>query len=227
MDEGEVASWPPLMLIKNAQEDPRFQPDELRPGRAVRCEEFLKLRSRRKKSWLRSLLSFEDSQFILERREVLLAIVFALAGFIFSMREWILTLNSLNPLYGFFIYCSIVFIFIFGLSRMGLVVLGVRIKSFSQMLGLLCITFAFFIIVNWESEYVNYVVTGNFGGVNIFYQAEDGATWFLWQSLISPNPADLPQRVELIRFMTYVFSVFLLTLLGGILLEKKPKLSIL
>jgi hypothetical protein len=148
------------------------------------------------------------------------ALVFILTtmGFAFSMREWVLFLDSLDPFTGLLVYYAILYTALFALSKMGLVIWKVRIKTPLQVLGCLLITMAFFITVDWESPWVQYV-TGRAGAdvSNVLYQSEDGAFWYLW-SFITSNP-------EILRILTYVVTPFILTLIGAILVRKAQLLG--
>jgi len=153
-------------------------------------------------------------------QEFSLALLFAVLGFIFSSRQWLMFLNGLNPLTGLIVYYAILYSCLFGLSQLGLVIFGFRIKTPLQTFGLLLITFAFFIIVDWESAYVQYVTMGSVEGASsVYWQSEDGAVFYVWQKL-------LPfLSMEAYRFLTYVLTPFILALLGGLLISKKPKLG--
>jgi hypothetical protein len=147
------------------------------------------------------------------REELALVLVITIMGFAFSMRPWILFLDSLNPFTGLIVYYIILYITLYVLSKMGLVIWKIRIKTPLQVLGCLLITMAFFITVDWESPWVQYV-TGRAGAdvSNVLYQAEDGAFWYLWSFLIS--------NFEVLRILTYVITPFILTLIGVILVKK-------
>jgi hypothetical protein len=147
------------------------------------------------------------------REELALVLVITVMGFAFSMRPWILFLDSLNPFTGLIVYYIILYITLYVLSKMGLVIWKIRIKTPLQVLGCLLITMAFFITVDWESPWVQYV-TGRAGAdvSNVLYQAEDGAFWYLWSFLIS--------NFEVLRILTYVITPFILTLIGVILVKK-------
>ncbi|MEM3875274.1 MAG: hypothetical protein QXU45_09120 [Candidatus Bathyarchaeia archaeon] len=156
----------------------------------------------------------------LTSKEVMLAIAFALLGFALSSRQWILFLDSLNPLQGLIVYYVIIFTSIFVLSRMDLVVLGFKIRGVKQTLGLTLITFAFFIIVDWESPYIQAVTGRSVEAVSpVYFQCEDGAVWYAWSQLLPMAP------VETLRLLTYVFTPLLLALLGGFLVSEKVKLG--
>jgi hypothetical protein len=157
------------------------------------------------------------THFSVTNRELTLAVAFAVMGFAFSTRTWLLFLNGLNPLNGLIVYYIVLYASLYGLSRLGLVLFGVKIDKPLQTLGLLCITFAFFITVDWTSQY-GANVTGHPNISNIFLQDEDGMAWWAW-SLIIPN-------LELCRIMTFVVTPFLLALAGGALVSKKVRLGL-
>jgi hypothetical protein len=147
------------------------------------------------------------------KEELALVLVITVMGFVFSMRSWILFLDSLNPFTGLIVYYVILYFSLYALSKMGLVIWKIRIKSALQVFGALLITMAFFITVDWESPWVQYV-TGRAGAdvSNVLYQAEDGAFWYLWSFLTS--------NFEVLRILTYVVTPFVLTLIGVILVRK-------
>jgi hypothetical protein len=152
-------------------------------------------------------------------REVSLAVAIAVLGFAFSAREWLLFLDSLDPFKGLIVYYVILYVCLYILSRLDLVVFGFKIKDAMQTLGLLMITFAFFICVDWESPYVQFATGRNVEGISpVLFQSEDGAVWFLWQSA-------LPWlSVDALRLLTYVVTPLLLALVGGLLVSGKVQL---
>jgi len=141
-------------------------------------------------------------------------------GFALTSRSWLLFLDGLNPIQGLAVYYLILYVSLYMLSRLDLVVFGFKIKEPLQTLGLLLITFAFFICVDWESPYVQLVTGRSVETVSpVLFQAEDGAIWFLWQNAIPW--ADL----EALRLLTYVATPFILALVGGLLVSEKVKFS--
>lgn len=153
------------------------------------------------------------------RQELMLAAIFGMAGIIFSNRGWLLFLNGLNPIWGFLAYYSIVLVCIFILSRLGLVLFDHKIENILQIIGTILIFFSFFLIFNWTNPYIQYVTQGHIDGASNIYvnNSEDGLTWYLW-SFLTPN-------VVFLRFLTYMFTPFVLTLIGGLLIEEKISLS--
>lgn len=149
------------------------------------------------------------------QKEILLSLAFATLGFAFSTREWLLFLNSLNPITGLVVYYTILYSSLILLSKAGLTIYKFRIDKPLQVLGLLLITFSFFILVGWSSNYVQYVTTGSTEGASVvFYQCEDGATFYFWYFIVGIR------NIELARFFTFVFTPFTLTLLGSWLVTK-------
>ncbi len=154
------------------------------------------------------------------KKELALAGIFAVLGIIFSSKSWILFLNTLTPLQGFGIYYLIVFIALFILSMLGLVVFDVKIKNILQVLGTTLVLFAFFCIFNWESSWVTYVVqqSTNLTAVPIvFYGSEDGMLF----DFVVNNVKDY----EFARILTFGVGVFVITLIGLLFLENKPKIT--
>lgn len=153
-------------------------------------------------------------------KEFLLAAVIAIGGYLLSSPDFILWLNTFNPLYGFMIYYIILYGAMYILGQMGLVIFGIKIRKPAQTLGLLMITFAFFILVNWESCYVNIVTTGNCVGVSpIYFGSEDGVTWWFWTNIMGIG--DIQQA----RLLTFVLTPFLMTLVGALLVDEKIRLT--
>jgi hypothetical protein len=154
----------------------------------------------------------------LTSKEFALAVVLAFMGFAFSTRQWLLFLNQRTPVEGLTIYYIILYGSLLVLSRMGLVVFGLKIDDPIKTFGLLLITFAFFITVNFENPYVQLVTMGNTQGASIvFYGSEDGAVWFLVSQFVSD--------LWLCRMLTFVVTPFLLTVLGCILVSGKIKIG--
>jgi len=160
----------------------------------------------------------KPKKFELTGKELSLAIAIAVMGFFFTTRQWILWLNSLSPFAGLIVYYIILYASLYVLSRLGLTVFGIKIDDKIETLGLLLITFAFFITVDWESAYIQYVTNGSLTGMsNVYLQAEDGAVWFLWSQLI--------QNIEVLHVLTYVVTPFVLALVGGLLVTGKIKID--
>ncbi|MGB9672084.1 MAG: hypothetical protein ACPLZY_02940 [Candidatus Norongarragalinales archaeon] len=152
--------------------------------------------------------------------EIWLALALASMGFALTSRSWLLFLDGLNPFQGLIIYYLILYVSLYMLSRLDLVVFGFKIKDPTQTLGLLLITFAFFICVDWESPFVQIVTGRSVENVSpVLFQAEDGAVWFLWEKA-------LPwANLETLRLLTYVATPFALASIGGLLVSEKVKFS--
>jgi hypothetical protein len=156
----------------------------------------------------------------LTSKEFALAVAFFLLGLVLTARNWILFLSTLNPLEGLIVYDIILFGTLYVLSRLDLVVFGFKIKSVSQVIGLMLISTAFFMIVNWENPYCQFVTTGSFDGASqIFYESEDGVSWMVWSHFL-PSA-----NVEALRIFAFALTPFLLALIGGLLASEKIKLG--
>ncbi len=153
-------------------------------------------------------------------REWTLAVIFGAIGFIISMRSVLLFMGGLNPVLGFLIYYGIITIFLLVLSKLGLVIFDIKIKSFLQIIGTTLILFSFFILFNWENQYVQYVTTGSLDGASqMFYQSEDGVTWYLWSLLFGVG------NLPLLRILTFIITPAFLSALGGLLIGEKVKIN--
>jgi hypothetical protein len=152
------------------------------------------------------------------KEELMLAGSFALLGTLFSMKGFIMFLDGLNPVQGLGVYYLIVIATLMILSYFGLAIFNIKINKFSQVLGATLIIFSFFIIFNWESAYVQIVTKGSAENLsNIFLGSEDGAVFWLWSQII--------QDLDTLRVLTFIVTPAILSLLGGLLLEKKVNLS--
>jgi len=150
---------------------------------------------------------------------------FAALGFIFSSRPLILAFNTLNPFQGLVVYYTIIFITLEILQYFGLIIGGVKMGSFTQTLGELMIIFAYFIIFDMESAWIQDVVNEARGGSdkkkeskdtslgdqaldcpNVYLQAEDGATYYLVGLLV--------KNKEYARYITFVGVPAVLSFMG-------------
>ena len=139
----------------------------------------------------------------------MLASALAALGFLLTTRPYIFWLNNVTPLVGLAVYYVILYGALYLLSKAGLTVLNVKIEQNAQTVGLLMITFAFFITVDLTSSYVQFVATGSAAGIaNVYLQSEDGAVFWVWQHLL-PLAGD-----EVWRILTYVLTPFTLALVG-------------
>lgn len=156
----------------------------------------------------------------LTSREIYFAAAIAVLGFVFSMREFLLFLNTLNPIEGLVVYYIILFASLFVLSKFGLTIFNVKIGNLQQILGLTLLTFSFFIVVGWTSSYIQYVTQGTLEGASVlFYQCEDGAVFYTFNNVLK-----IPD-IEISRLLTYVATPFVLGLVGGLLTTKKLEIK--
>jgi hypothetical protein len=159
-------------------------------------------------------------KFKVTAKDMALAAAFAILGYLLSDKGWIMWMNSLNPIEGMAVYYVILYVSLFILSMLTLVIFGFQIKSPSQTFGLLLVTFAFFIIVGWTSGYIQYVTTGSQSGASvIFYQCEDGAVWYFWNTVIGIKD------IEIARILTFSITTFTLALVGSGLINGDIKLT--
>lgn len=155
---------------------------------------------------------------------LLLPIIFALLGFVFSSKQFIRNYNKLSPYTGLLVYYAILFIVIWVLQRVGLVIGGESFTSLRHAIGSMFVIFAFFVIVDWESCWVNYVTKNHCDEnkvSNVYMMSEDGALFDLWSKVF--------KNKNTVRLFTYVLSPFLLCLIGLALLNTHvgPNLSVL
>lgn len=151
-----------------------------------------------------------------------LSLSFGVLGFIFSTRYWIKTIDKLSPSQGLLIYYMIMYIAIYILAYFGLVIGHSKITNYTHTFGVIMILFAYFIIFNWESEYVNIISKGSFDKNKIskvYLQSEDGATFDIFYNLT--------RDVELSRVLTFIITPIILTFIGSLLIQERIKLTIL
>jgi hypothetical protein len=147
-------------------------------------------------------------------KEFSLAIILAVMGLLFSTRGFIKFLDSVPVVVNFIIYYIILYSALFVLSKLGLTIFGFKIHHPLQTFGLLLITFAFFITVDWESPYVNIVTHGSAENVSrVYFGAEDGVTWSFWEWVGV-------QSASFNRWLTYVVTPFFMALIGGYFVSK-------
>lgn len=164
--------------------------------------------------------------FDFELRDLWLAITLAIAGFVITLKPFLLLMNKLNPIQGLFIYYIIVFGFLFAISRAGWISFIDRndiVRNVVQVIGLTLIFFSFFIVFNLTNGYIQYVITGSQAmSTQIFLQAEDGALWYAWNALIQPSGW---WTYQLTRILTFVLTPFTLAFIGGLLVKGKADFS--
>lgn len=147
-------------------------------------------------------------------------LTFAALGFLFSSRPVLLWFNSLNPIQGMIAYYTIIFMTLELMQLFGLIIGGVKMASITQTLGEVLIVFAYFVIFDMTSEWVQEVVkedqkkrgvktddekrkdtSTSLGGQalecpNIYLQAEDGATFYTISQFV--------KNKEHARYITFV-----------------------
>jgi uncharacterized membrane protein len=160
---------------------------------------------------------------------ILLPIILAILGYLSTTTLVINFLNTLTPFQGLIYYYTQLFIVMSILQYFGLVIGNIKITDYFQTIGELLIIFAFFIVVNNENGYIQHIVdlSTNSNKIspenntcsNIYFQSEDGATYYLISKYVT-NPNN-------IRLITFVFLPFILSYIGIKLINKKVSLSIL
>ena len=152
-------------------------------------------------------------------KELALVAIFALIGWYVSQASFIKYLDGLSLYSGFLIYYAFLYGFLLLLSKAGLIIGNIKIDKPMQLVGLILITFSFFLIFNFENPYVQFITEGNMDGASqIFYYSEDGITWNFWSNLLPGHP------VEHLRLLTFVLTPALLTLIGVYLVERRIEL---
>lgn len=96
------------------------------------------------------------------------------------------------------------------LQGFGMRIGDVHFNTPLHTIGSLLILFSFFLILNWESEYI-YYTTGTDARSNITVQSEDGAVYYIWRKLTNNN-------LELSRWLTFVVTPFVLVSVGVLLI---------
>lgn len=147
------------------------------------------------------------------------AVAFALIGFLLSTRKYILAINGLTPVQGLLVYYLQVFLTLEILQFTGLVVGGVRQQTMLQTFGEMLIIFAFFVIVDFESKWVQVVVGEEThqqqNCPKIYIQSEDGAVYYMWNELLGFS-------AEASRWLTFVITPAVLVLVGLALTSGRP-----
>lgn len=144
--------------------------------------------------------------------------IMTLLAIIFTNEYFLRFLASLNSFFGFMIYYIILYGCLTVMAYAGLVVFGIRIKKPLQIIGTGLIIFAFFLIFDWSSDYLNLVNASN-GLIN---NSEDALSWDFWTLIINPT-------TDFLRWLAWALAfpltVFIFTLIGVILNSKKPRLG--
>ncbi|MGB9022376.1 MAG: hypothetical protein WCC94_02960 [Candidatus Bathyarchaeia archaeon] len=161
--------------------------------------------------------------FELSGRDVALAFAIGVIGFVFSTRTWLLFLSGLDVVLGCLMYYIVLYATLLVFSRMKLIVFAPKIGNVRGTVGLVLLTFALFVTVNWENPYVQYITTGSFGGASpILFQAEDGVAWlFVTQVLGVLGIVD----IEVARIFAFSIVPALVALVGLSLIGGRVKLN--
>lgn len=149
-------------------------------------------------------------------------LAFAGLGWLFSSRRFIIFMNKLTPIQGLLFYYVIIFLTLEILQFFGLIIGGVRMASLTQTFGEVLIIFAFFIIFDWESGWIQDVINdvrrspqsnkdqhtkyGSMDCPNLYLQAEDGAVYYFF-GMFTKNH-------EVQRYLSFVLTPALLALIG-------------
>lgn len=159
------------------------------------------------------------SKFKITWEELIVVFLIGIFGFLFYIKQWLLFLNSLNPLLNFLIYYFIWFVIIFLLSLTGFVFFGTKIKNPIQIIGTLLILFSLGVILGWSNNYVYYVTNGEFtNNLNLFFGCEDGISWWIVYNILGIHIIWLSKLLA--------FSIFpMITALIGVLLITKVKFN--
>jgi hypothetical protein len=140
---------------------------------------------------------------------VRLAGAVALAGLVFTSRTWLMWINSLGPEAGLIVKNFIIFLVIYFLHSLDGFVGAPR----RQALGFLLMFTSFYIIFNYQSEWIKEA-----GAVNVERQTPDGAIYH------RARGAGLGSDAA--RILTFVLVPFLLFMVGSYVVKKGKKLNL-
>lgn len=170
----------------------------------------------------------------------MLPVFFAFFGYIFTTKRFILFLNSLTPATGLLVYYMIIFSTITILQYFGLVIGKKRMVSVEQTVGEIFIFFSFFVLVNFQSQYIQWIVDQNKKAMGknisnsddiddidnkdskctvIYQQAEDGMTYYLIRKYLHVSP-------EIARYLTFMVVPFIFCSIGLMLITNKVEMSV-
>ena len=150
-----------------------------------------------------------------------LSLIFGLLGYIFSKRSWIKFLDKLSPVQGLVVYYTIIYSSVYILSLTGLVIGNSRITNPIHALGIVLILFAYFVIFNWDSAYIDIVTRNGYdtkATSDIYIQSEDGATFdFFYRKL---------KNADYARIATFIITPIVLTFIGSLMITEKINLGL-
>jgi hypothetical protein len=138
----------------------------------------------------------------------LLPVVFAVLGFTFSTKWFLTELNKLNPIWGLLFYYGLYAVL---LMVIGFIGLNTQFGGVRSTLGYLCVFFAFAIVTDFSSGYISEVLNNQDPPTNIYLNSEDGATYYLFHSLLG-----LGEQTS--RMLTYVLTPLALSSIGVVLM---------
>lgn len=147
---------------------------------------------------------------------LLFGALFAVFGWIFSSSYFIKYMDTLTPLQGLIIYYIIIYIVILFLQYLGMIIGNTVFDTHLHTIGSIMILFAFFIIFDWESEYICIVTNKECPPEKysqVVLQSEDGATFYLFMKLTNKN-------IPLSRILTFIVTPFVLVTIGILLILK-------
>ncbi len=148
-------------------------------------------------------------------------LVFAIMGYLFSTRKFILFMDRLNPLNGLIVYYSILLSALLVLEYFGLIIAGIEFNTTWHSIGSILIIFSFFITIEFESCHANMITKGHCDSnamSNIYIQSEDGAMYWIW--------SHFTKNFEALRWLTYVITPFVLSLIGSLMITQKVQIGI-
>jgi hypothetical protein len=140
---------------------------------------------------------------------VKLAAAVALTGLVFTSRTWLMWINSLGPEAGLIVKNVTIFLVIYLLHLVDGFVGVPRL----QALGLLLMFTSFYIIFNYQSEWIKEA-----GAVNVERQTPDGAIYH------RARGAGLGSDAA--RILTFVLVPFLLFMAGSYAVKRGKKLNL-
>lgn len=150
-----------------------------------------------------------------------LPVALAVLGWLFTTKPFLMFLDRRSPATGLLVYYACLTAAVYGLQLLGLSVAGTPHTTIRQLVGTMLVLFAFFIVVDWESCYVQTITKGSCDEVsNVYLSAEDGATYWGWSKLLPRASPDT------LRLLTYVLVPFVLALLGSYLIRGPITLSV-
>lgn len=158
-----------------------------------------------------------------EIQDFALSIVFALLGAVFVSNFFISFLTKLNAVLGVIFSYGLYFVLILILSRLGLVIMSIKLKSPVRFFGMLLITMGLIIIMSW-GNIVNLetCALAQEGCNPTNFQSIDGLFYSLYSAIIGVNTA---LKLNLIKVMTYIITPFVLSFTGGLMTKGAPEVS--